>query len=446
MRYGNVRMMTAAYEPVGRPSDPVFLGRLNEVWEQELKKHKTVYELEQKVQIGRNLVPWNLGPLAGVKALKRTSFAMAFALLAKRECRDASDFLWALSGIVTATPQLPFRNDVRTEIAELARGCLEAGDFSPLLTMPDLGDDGDPRAHPDYALNAGYNDVFTWELGEQINGPTFADELTFSQDRNMLTVRLEKMGRVIMVHQANGGGTTGDPMRNFSRCAAMTLELTGPSFEEFVASIGTRLYGLSYELIRQNLETTGNLAAVEDALKARYDSPGRRHDWWPIEGPQGAEWLASVLSLSSISGDEPESRLASCLGRYNTMHGREFNHVVGIICTTCLQTSPFRVCAFGPSAAALHGANAYRIPGLQYRMSIPNGMALLEKKGRIVGRMMWATPACQCADKTELVRLHLPNFPPPRPRSRYLSEDAKTAYENFEDDVAREKETDGDGD
>ncbi|KXX83301.1 hypothetical protein MMYC01_200198 [Madurella mycetomatis] len=134
--------------------DLVFLGRLGEVWDEELKKHQSVYDLARKVHIGRNLVPWNLGPLAKVKALKRTNFAMAFALLSKRECCDQSDFLYALSGIVTTAPQVPFRTDVRTKIVELARRCIGAGDYSPLLMIPDLGDT-DPRAHPDYALNTG---------------------------------------------------------------------------------------------------------------------------------------------------------------------------------------------------------------------------------------------------------------------------------------------------
>lgn len=112
-----VRMMTATYRPVGKPDDPVFLGRLGEVWNEELKKHQSVYNLERKVYIGRNLVPWNLGPLAEVKALKRTSFAMAFALLSKLEYRDQSDLLYSLSGIVTASPQAPFRTDVRTRLS-----------------------------------------------------------------------------------------------------------------------------------------------------------------------------------------------------------------------------------------------------------------------------------------------------------------------------------------
>lgn len=51
-----VRMMTAGYQPVGVPNDPVFPGRLQEVWEEELKKYPTVYGLE-RIDIGCNLVP-----------------------------------------------------------------------------------------------------------------------------------------------------------------------------------------------------------------------------------------------------------------------------------------------------------------------------------------------------------------------------------------------------
>ncbi|KAM7186619.1 hypothetical protein V8F20_011322 [Naviculisporaceae sp. PSN 640] len=430
---GRVRMMTTDYKPVGCPDDPVFLGRLYEVWEQELEKHETVYDLERKVNIGHSLVPWNLGTLAQVRALGKTNFAMAFALLSKRECRDESDFLYALSGIVLAIPQLPFRNDVRSEIANLARGCIETGDYSPLLMMPDLGDI-DPRASPDYAFNTGYNDVATWELGEQISNPAFADEISFSDNHQIVKLRLEKMGRVMTVRQANGGAATGEALRNFARCAAFALELTGPNVDEFVSSVTTRLYGLDHQIIMERLVATGNIKAVQEALRVRFNDPARHHGKWPIEGPQGAEWLAEVLSLSNPTNGEHESRLAACLSRFNTMHCRWFNHLVAITCPGCLRTSPFRVGAFGPSQATLHGANAYRIPGLQYRQSIPNGMALMEKNGRIVGRMMWAAPACSCV-QTQLVQLHFPILPPPRPRSRFLSKDARPAYEVYLGDV-----------
>ncbi|RDL41433.1 uncharacterized protein BP5553_01412 [Venustampulla echinocandica] len=265
---------------LGEPSDPGFLGRLKEVWDEELKKHPSVFDLERKVEMGRNLVPWNLGPLGEVKAMRTTNFAMAYALLSKRGCRDQGDFLYAVSGIITARPKMLFRNDFLTELAELARGCIEAGDYSHPLIM--LGS-ADPRAHRNYA-----------ELGEQTSNPDSIEAPSFDADRQTVALGLEKMCTVALARHANGGVETGDAMKDFARRAALTLELTGPNLNDFVASLGTRLYGANQDIMMEALKTANSLDAVEKALCTRFNNPECRYGSWPRRRRVACQRLIAV--------------------------------------------------------------------------------------------------------------------------------------------------------
>jgi hypothetical protein len=110
-----------------------------------------------------------------------------------------------------------------------------------------------------------------------------------------------------------------------------------------------------------------------------------------------------------------ESRFGLLAARYGTIHCHDYNHLLSVTYGGCGRASVFRTGAFVRETADLVGATAYRVPGLQYLMSLPGGMALLEKDGRIIGRMVWATPACPCR-QTEVVRLILPKFPDPQPQ------------------------------
>jgi hypothetical protein len=107
VRSGRVRTMTSDGRLVADEEavEPVFLNKLHAVSADEVRlQHNCVFCVEEAAGMthdaGGNLVPWNMGPLLEVKRLRRTNFAMAYALLSMRGGRDRMDFLHAFCGIV----------------------------------------------------------------------------------------------------------------------------------------------------------------------------------------------------------------------------------------------------------------------------------------------------------------------------------------------------------
>ncbi|KAL9948603.1 hypothetical protein D7B24_005308 [Verticillium nonalfalfae] len=402
-----IRMMTSDYHLDTGADDPAFLDRLHHVWDEEVVRQGSVHNVENMVGLpeNRNLVPWTLGPLREVKSHKTTSFAMAFALLARRKCRDRMDFLHGLRGIVAARSEAALQPDFRTEYLRVARECLLAGDYSPLLMTPSVPLLDDPRLNP--LDPCSYNEVWTWELGEETSPPSLPVDVSFDESGDKVTLTLERIGLVTIVKFPNWEST----YDHFSRCAAFSLDLTGPNLDDFVVSLGTRLYGERKEIIMEHLKAHDNLTELEELLRDQYNTPWAEP--WSMcgEGEECAEWLADIMSLTTVVGELSESRIDLSYARFATMHCHPYNYMVGVTCTTCHGTFAFRVGAFAPTAE-LHRAVAYRVPGLKYKLSHLDGMGMLVKDGRIVGRMIWASPACECRER-ELVTLHMPDLPSP---------------------------------
>ncbi|KAF9879200.1 hypothetical protein CkaCkLH20_03433 [Colletotrichum karsti] len=416
-----IRMMTRDFRLVrGPPGDDAgFLGKVHEVWNAEVEAHGgDVFAVEEEVGMRRseNLVPWNLGPLREVRALGRANFAMAFALLSRRGCRDAFDFLHALRGVVGDASERRIGDDFRSEYVGTAWECLRAGDVSPLLITPAI-EVFNPRLPPPVFRN--YNDIWTWELGEQISPPSHLHDMSISPEEDAIDVRLQPVGIVTMVMELDWESH----LSQFERCADMALNCTGPNLDAFVSTLCTRLYGEDKEAVMQHLENENLVDDVTEVLSSRYLTSGWNSDWrtWRIDkhGLQGEEacrWLADALCLTKIVDGLAQSRLALVFARYATIHCAAQAKVAVVTCTGCYETSLFRVGLFAPKMD-VRRARAWRIPGLEYRMSRPGGMAILEKGGEVVGRMVWASPACAC-EETEMVRLKMPDLPNPRPHDK----------------------------
>ncbi len=96
-----------------------------------------------------------------------------------------------------------------------------------------------------------------------------------------------------------------------------------------------------------------------------------------------------------------------------------------VFCPSCHGTFVFRAGLFEPPCN-FGDYIAYRIPGLKYHYSHSNGMGIVMKDGRIVGRMAWATPACECSE-TEKVKIKMLALPVPSPKP-YINIQTKLVY------------------
>lgn len=165
IRSANVRIMDSELRLHGEESAQVYVGQLRQLWDEQIAKHGgDVHELEARLHIGKNIVPWNLGPLDLCRVdSKSRNFGLAFALLCRRGCRDKHDFLYALQGIITGHSVTELDGHDWDEMyLRLARRCLEEGDYTPLLMTPEFGpgEGLDVRNMPANNVNEGYHDVY----------------------------------------------------------------------------------------------------------------------------------------------------------------------------------------------------------------------------------------------------------------------------------------------
>ncbi|KAL9083245.1 MAG: hypothetical protein Q9165_008598 [Trypethelium subeluteriae] len=419
VRSNRAIVMGAEYDIVSSEEDPIFMSTLHRVWNEEVDKHKSIHELEHKARMGENMVPWNLGTLDTLSRRSPVSFGQAFGLLSKRRCRSSSDFLHALLGMVGVTLDKSLELNLSLSYNHIARLCLAAGDYSPLLVTPD-GMANDLRDDASWIFKQGFQDVLSWGLGKELAKPTYHGEFAFHNDdmaSGMPVLKLQNAGIVQFIHEPFGG----DPMTSFARAASAVLKSTGPDMDTFLSALGERLYRERSDIIKQRLSARGNTEALARALRERFDS--QSHSSWPIHGPGGALWLAEVTTLSLPESSDPSNGTVSRIewldshgGTIHFGHGSQ-NCLVSVTCPACRKTFIFRAGLYEP-ASSLHGSTVYRIPGLQYYFTYADGVCILVKEGRIVGRMMWSTPACACQEM-EKVKIQMPALPQANPRPIY---------------------------
>ncbi|KAL0939179.1 uncharacterized protein CTRU02_205789 [Colletotrichum truncatum] len=409
VRSRQVRMMVADYLLLEPSNDPMLLNKLHKVYDEEVQKSgDSVYSLEARVNmISGNLVPWCLGPLREIRFSQPTNFGMAFALLSKWLYRDGIDFLHALRGI-TRAPQKAMTGGFYPELVSIAKDCLLAGDYSPLLLTPKLTV-FDRRLQPEENYN--FNDVWTWYMGNEVESPLHPEGISLDPEGTDMSVKLQSIGVVDMIIVP----PYGDPWSHFAWCIETALTLTGPNLDPFIATLGSRLFGANTDDIIRHLKDNNLVDKFSEALQAHRGSCFWKP--WQIEslGLQGdavLHWLADALLMTTTVEGFSHDRLELVHTRFNTMHCGPHAYIATITCSHCRATSLFRVGLYAPTYE-VRGAHAWRIPGLQYQWSHRGGMAILEKNGLVVGRMMWATPSCDCQE-TEVIELQMPDLPDPR--------------------------------
>ncbi|KAF7546321.1 hypothetical protein G7Z17_g8526 [Cylindrodendrum hubeiense] len=400
------------YDVCPNKDDPLFLNQMNRVWGDEVSKHKSAHELEARANLGKNIVPWALGPLQKMRGGKSSVFGLSFSLLSKRRCQSNRDFLHALLGLVEPVYDRPLGHDFDHEYPRIARLCISSGDYSPLLMTPGLS-----GIQKDQDLRQGFVNVNIWPLGPGRQPPDFHHDFSFENgdwENGDPMLTLERIGIVSEAHEQKFGA---DLMSRFAHDASIVLRATGPDLDAFVKTLGTRLYDQDFEIINQNLAVESHCNRLASILQQRFDT-GEEN--WPLEGTDGARWVAEAMTLAAETpkgkGRRPLSKIEIGGAHGGTIHlgfaGR--NCLVSAPCTSCHRPYVFRAGLFEPPSH-VGGAVAYRIRGLDYEFSRKNGVGILVKDGCVVGRMAWATPACECLE-LEKVKIKLPTLPYPSPR------------------------------
>lgn len=395
----------------------VFLGELDRVFAREIREHGDGHAVSRLVDSlagpgSSSLKPWMLGGLCQVRTdVKRgasTEFAMAFCLLAKRRLTRARDFFYALRGILHDVnfEVEKLRNDPQEACLQVARVCMARGDYSPLLMIPDWVREGSDNLQ----FHVGFNDVNTWGLDQVVTPGVIVDGIT-PRGGNKVLLKCEEIGTVHFMRRFRYHDLfEQDPtdILNFSYVARLVLDFTGPDIEAFVETVGGRLYGQNPQAIFDRLARQDRYQGLKQRLTLRYDVPFE-HPW----GAHNASWIAEAMGLSNLELNAKKRLAPLKFLRHHggTLHLGLSGALVGIACPGCHGRFVYRVAPYKPLSEML-GAVAYRIPGLKYAQSHKDGVAILVKDGRVVGRMVWATPACACHEmrevEVELSKLSVP--------------------------------------
>lgn len=378
-----------------------------DVWKDERSRH-SVHVLEKMALHPRNLVPWNVSALFDMSQIHVAAFAHAFAMLSSRGCTKDIDFMCALNGIVKSQSDPTQHADPADACISIAQSCLRNGDYSPLIMTPMfISSAHDPRDDEGNARAWFLNDVFTWGMGPEMSPPTHASDFYFDNADPVL--RLAEIGTVTMLHRA-----TGDKDKAFTQAATFVLELTGPDVDNFVTTLGTRLYHEDARTIHNYISNRKNRQRLEDLLCLRHQQ--HRGEYWHWSGEHGARALRDYLGLADRQGgSRSQTPLEFLHAHGSTINLYSRNHLIRVRCNECHGESAFRAALFR-AAEYVQGATAYRVPGLRYRDTRKDGVALLVKEDdrTIIGRMIWAIPACECVILRS-VKLKMPRLPKPRP-------------------------------
>ena len=374
-------------------------------WADENKKIGNGFDTEVMVGMGNNLVPWQLGPLELVRSQNcagvPTMFATAHELLARRGITIPRDFFHALLGILpTDLTESALDSDEQEAMLQIARRCIQAGDYSPLFMIPEFAKT--KLSEVDTQIY-GFLDLSTFALGAEISPPTFKD-VEFRLGHPIMTV--ETIGAVRSIRRINWRR---DNLSTFTDLLRLTLEFTGLDTNALVDTLGGRFYGQIPAEILRRLSEEDRLRQFQDKLKQFLASNSENSD-------NIAEWIAEAMGLSNTTLESRMNPLTPM--RFVETHGGSIHFinsgaVVEVSCYECHKSFLVRVVPLKPDSCVL-GATAYRVPGLQYTFTLAGGAGLLVKNGCNVGRLLWGAYTCACP-KLGNHEIPLHNLSLPRP-------------------------------
>lgn len=415
VRSPRVKVMIADYN-VHQDIDDVFLSRLDHAWDMEVAHTNDVHATEGRADLDHNLVPWNLGPVQRSRDLGRVDFGLAYVLLSRRGCSSFSDFFHALLGIVYGKLEEPLSQNPTEALHQISRACIKAGDYSSLFMTPRMKND-DHRLNSYIVNRHGFNDVFSFGLGARTTDPIYKDA-TFTND--MIELTLVKVGTVRRVTKLHRSGNS---KSDFARAALEVLSVTGPDAVVFAESLAVRLYCQNQIIMADILQDNEKMRELEDILV----------DWDNRTGAElttGNFWdnVSRIGSLLGLDAKFPLHgirlpRLQFLETHGLTIHAINSSGFVGVTCGVCTKMFVFRAAMY-ETPTNVRGAVVYRIPGLSYDFTRPDGMCFLVNDGRIVGKLLWATPACECG-VTERVQVSVADVPLP------WEEDVRAATEGL---------------
>jgi hypothetical protein len=345
----------------------------------------------------------------------------ALELIVRTKCQLVRDRFLAVHMLVNknsppSSPAIPLN---ATEACRWVwQAALLSGDFSPLLLQPH---ESHAESNPGVGLASwmtGHSglDHAEWALGKQESPP----QSPICLDGGVVTTELDLVGTIEQIHylDVEKSGDVGAVEWAVELLGSLTgtgrmsdAELVDGlnrifPFDDSHTEYAQLKAGVVYTLDGLQSDNTSFVAQADRCIveffAADPSSPQRRHIARKIT--QLLKYDSNILG--TLSGEMTRLTRSRTIANSRRQRGA----VTGDpICEVrCLESGCRAITVFRldlrPNAEM--GDTVYRVPGLSYSLTTENGVGLvLDKDGRITGRMLYGPPGCRCQSRRR-VEIH----------------------------------------
>ncbi|CAH0050247.1 unnamed protein product [Clonostachys solani] len=331
----------------------------------------------------------------------------AIGILGHRQCRQSRDYFLALGKMLDFVPTqdpLILVEDRFQYFLSLAKHALLLGDYSPLLFIPPSAEIRDDRA----PWLRGYSTAGweVWDLGRCHRKATYDSIIR----NGRVQPTLETVG---VIEWFEYFGFEGEARSVVDHILSKTVRAQGHDPKALCEAMD-RIFPLDkrkgvnmnwkdteqdhaqiYDLhkIQDLLEEYGSFLDAEVGQKAT------------VKRLEIVKKITILLKLNKRGSYARESRLDMAAGEagwFLREYGKAMEGIGQVSCKICGRRSIFRITAW--EELKPDAAQVYRIPGLLYDDTVPGGVGIVVQENRILGKTMYATPACACG-RLETVEL-----------------------------------------
>ncbi|KAI0538212.1 hypothetical protein GGR58DRAFT_310754 [Xylaria digitata] len=322
----------------------------------------------------------------------------AMFIIGQKVCRDHRDYFFSLRFLLDlhqdeANINTIFSDNTFESYLALCWDALKNGDYSPLLFLPLDSEESDSRA----PWLRGYSKIShkVWDYGtchQRAKYPIIIRE-------GKIKPKLESIGDVRSFEHYDFFGSVESV---FHRVARKIIDVSGPCPKTFYDTI-SRVFPSAAERgvfakpsaiyideIEPQPADLGTIRKHVERLNALAFKGEHRSETLQVSNK-----LLSVLGLGLPEKESSLSRIKAA-SEEAQWYKKKLEGLAAVRCKGCQRDFLFRATMWDHSALEAAPAEMYRIPGLLYDDTIAEGVGLVLSAGRIVGKMAYATPACEC--------------------------------------------------
>ncbi|KAE9365596.1 hypothetical protein N431DRAFT_488713 [Stipitochalara longipes BDJ] len=329
------------------------------------------------------------------------TYGEALEHLSRLDCRDYRDRFIAMAGMLSIgsyrDTTLAIPKDDAAACLWVAQGCLRRGDHSPLLLTPC---EEQPLLGARWLIGHEKMCQTMCYLGRQTHPPKSLSIL--DKDTDQIKFKMQSVGSVILSWHVDF--SRGDDFINFNIVAEEILSTTGPIARDFVSAI-LRVYCVPLYMVDPEIPNSlAEYEALEDDFVTRLEKLlGEYGNAINVDDTNEicriSELMIELLRLtrpyrSNIHTKHGAFTKLMYAGSFSA--SQYYRDSIDLVeCASCEKAFVYRLYHYTGGKDMLN-AEVYRIQGLGYEGTLPDGVGLVVKNGRVVGKMVYGTPACQC--------------------------------------------------